>query len=161
MTRVFTIGHSSHSLERFLELLRSQDIEVVADVRSVPYSRFNPHFKKDPLRNSLREAGFQYVHLVELGGKPADDNLRFEDGSPDYAAMARRQTFQDGLDRLIEGAEQYRVAIMCAEEDPQHCHRRNLVAANLRERGVQVVHIRAKGPLMADEELDDPQAALF
>src|ERR1700720_1713717 len=120
---VLTIGHSALPYERFLELLRHYSVTAVADVRTAPYSRHSPQFNKDTLRNELRHDGIAYVFLgQELGGRPKDKQL-FCKGVADYEKMARVADFAKGLDRVVEGAKNYRIAMMCSEHDPLECHR--------------------------------------
>jgi uncharacterized protein (DUF488 family) len=146
-TVVYTVGHSNHPIERFVELLRGAGITAVADVRSVPQSRRYPQFGRVRLERSLREAGIAYVYLgVELGGRPADPTL-LRDGKPDYERMAATPAFGAGLDRIVDGARRYRIAAMCAEREPMECHRFLLVSPHLLERGVAVQHILAGGTI--------------
>jgi len=163
-TTVFSLGHSNHALERFLALLRQHGICTVADVRSRPYSKWAPQYKKEALARSLRAAGIDYVFLGgELGGKPEGDEYDDGHGGVDYARRAKAPDFQAGLDRLIGLAGTQPTAILCAEEDPERCHRRRMIAPALAERGVSVDHIRGNGRVQADRELDDasPQLSLF
>ena len=98
MKELFTIGHSNHSLERFLELLGSQGIEAVIDVRSAPYSRYCPQYNKDALEKSLKAAGIEYIFLgKELGGKRNEENC-YVDGKVKFELIARLPIFQEGLD---------------------------------------------------------------
>lgn len=151
---VWTVGHSAHPVEALVSLLESQRIEVLADVRSQPYSRHNPQFRRESLRASLGEAGIQYVFLgTELGGRPAGREFYGPEGHVRYDLVARTERFQAGLERLLAGAGQYRVAIMCSEEDPARCHRRLLVTPQLARRGVDVRHIRGDGRVVTEAEL--------
>lgn len=141
---VFTIGHSTHSSEAFIDLLKGAGIEVVADVRSSPYSRFHEHFNREDLRVSLAESRIRYVYIGDtLGGRPDLPSL-FTDGVADYEKMAATPDFAVGLSRLVKGVSQYRVALMCSERDPLDCHRFLLVARALRDRGkgeiVNILH---------------------
>ena len=107
-TDVFTIGHSTHSWERFVALLRSANVTAVADVRTAPYSRHYPHFNRDDLREELRSDGISYVFLgKELGGRPSERKFYCE-GVADYEKMAQASEFSKGLDRVMEGAKKYR-----------------------------------------------------
>jgi uncharacterized protein (DUF488 family) len=143
---LLTIGHSNHSLERFLALLRMHDVQAIADVRSLPASRYTPWFDSEPLANALADASVQYVFLGrELGGRPDDERLYDERGRVRYDAVAGSETFTRGLQKLRNGIDVLKVAVMCAEENPEHCHRRLLVARVLFEEGVRVLHIRADG----------------
>jgi uncharacterized protein (DUF488 family) len=159
---VLTIGHSNHSLEHFLGLLRLHAVQVVADVRSHPYSAYASHFDNQPLAKTLRAEGFQYVYLgAELGGRPRGNAYYDTDGRVLYDKVAESSEFQEGLTRLEKGLGQYRVAMLCAEEDPAGCHRRLLVGRVLAQRGIVVEHIRGDGRLQAEDELRAAQLGLF
>jgi uncharacterized protein (DUF488 family) len=153
---LFTIGHSNHPIERFLDLARGAGITAIADVRSTPASRRYPWFNQARLAPRLAAEGIAYVPLGEaLGGRPGDPRLYRDDGVADYAAMARTDKFRAGLDRVGEGARRYRVCLMCAEREPLDCHRCLLVARALAERGFAIGHVLAEGsvePHVATEE---------
>jgi len=152
--RVLTIGHSNHPMQEFLELLRMHAIQVVADVRSNPYSKYATQFDREPLIESLRGAGLQYVYLgAELGGRPRRDAYYDAAGHVLYDKVVESPEFQEGVIRLIGGLQQYVVAVLCAEEDPAGCHRRLLVGRVLGERGVAVDHIRGDGRVQSEAEL--------
>ena len=151
MPELFTIGHSTHSWEKFLELLRQHHIEAVADVRSSPYSQFNPHFNREPLQLALRQQGISYVFLGEELGARRSEPECYVNGKVDYSLIARTPSFKRGLDRLVQGAAKMRVAIMCAEKDPLDCHRCILVSPRLKERGIDVQHIHDDGTLESQE----------
>jgi len=154
-SEVLTIGHSSHAMERFLELLHSAGITAVADVRSAPYSRHVPQFNYDPVKTALRGAGLAYVHLGnELGGRPRDPS-QYRRGVVDYEAIAATPTFRSGLQRLLDGAATHRVALMCAEADPLECHRCLLIARSLAARGVPVQHLLSDGAKATQAEIED------
>lgn len=143
--RIFTIGHSNHPLDVFLRLLRSHGIEVVADVRSVPHSRFSPHFSRGPLAAAVAAAQLDYSYLGrELGGRPTDPAC-YENGRIRYARQARSGAFRAGVAALLATARRRRVAVMCAEKEPLRCHRTLLVAPALEASGADVTHILADG----------------
>ena len=144
---IYTIGHSNHPIERFISLLRGHGIDAVADVRSTPYSRFNPQFRRDPLAASLADAGIRYVFLGEELGARSRDPSCYDGNRVSYAKLARSALFQRGLERLISGEREFRVAIMCAEKEPLECHRTILVTRELERRGVPATHILADGTL--------------
>ena len=153
---ILTIGHSNHSLERFLALLAKHRVTAVADVRSAPYSRFRPHFNRDALAAALMAQGIGYAFLGrELGGRPADPDC-YQDGRVDYERVARTSGFRDGVARIIGRAARDRTALMCAEKEPLDCHRTLLVARALDDAGVAVVHILADGELEPHEKDDGP-----
>jgi uncharacterized protein (DUF488 family) len=138
---VLTIGHSTHTYERFIALLRKANVTAIADVRSSPRSRRFPHFSQDQLREELRLDGVSYVFLgKELGGRPEPRALYCE-GVADYEKMANTPEFAAGLERVMNGAKTYRIALLCSERDPLDCHRCLLVGRALAERGVRVGHI--------------------
>lgn len=153
-TGVLTVGHSHHAMDHFLDLLRRHSVQVVADVRSHPYSKYASQFDHEPLIEALRAAGFQYVYLgAELGGRPRGDAYYDRDGRVLYDKVAASPAFQDGLARLKKGIQRQVVALLCAEEDPAGCHRRLLVARVLTEGGIAVAHIRGDGRLQTETEL--------
>jgi uncharacterized protein (DUF488 family) len=144
---VFTIGHSTHPIETFLELLRAHAVTAVADVRSAPFSRFNPQFNEDALAHSLKTADIAYVFLGRELGARSDDPACYEQGRVHYGRLAKTALFQAGLGRVLHGSEKQRIALLCAEKEPLDCHRTILVARALTERGVAVEHILADGRL--------------
>lgn len=142
---VYTIGHSNHSVEALADLLLKHGITTVADVRSAPYSRFNPHFNKDILPNALRDHQIGYVYLGrELGGR-SDDARCYEAGQIRYDRVARTPAFRRGIDRVRNGMQTHCLAVMCAEKEPLDCHRTLLVAPELERVGFRIVHIHADG----------------
>jgi uncharacterized protein (DUF488 family) len=151
---LFTIGHSNHSEEKFLELLRSSAIDVLVDVRSQPYCRYATHFNVEPIRNAVLAAGIKYLPMgKELGGRPDEPEYFDADGHVLYRRVADSARFLDGITRLEEGIAKFRVAIMCSEEDPSVCHRHLLVSHVLAQRGVEVRHIRGDGRTQTEAEL--------
>jgi uncharacterized protein (DUF488 family) len=148
---VYTIGHSNHEVDAFIALLRGAGVTAVADVRSVPYSRRHPQFRKAALSAALRAAGIGYVFLGDrLGARPKDRGC-YRAGRADYRLIAAGEAFRDGLRRVEEGAERERIALMCAEREPLDCHRTVLVARHLQRRGMRVVHILADGSTEPNE----------
>jgi uncharacterized protein (DUF488 family) len=152
---IFSIGHSTHSRERFSALLDLAGINAIADVRSSPFSRHFPHFSQIELKHWLREKGVSYVFLgKELGGRPTNPDL-FSNGVADYEAMAANSVFEEGLERLVTGTGSHRVAMMCSENDPLDCHRCLLVARRLAERGLSVGHIMPRGEILRHEQIEE------
>ena len=149
---VYTVGHSNHPIDAFLALLARHAITAIGDVRSSPYSRRNPQFNRDPLRDALAHAGIAYVFLGdELGARTRDADC-YEHGKVSYERLARTDAFQHGLERVQRSAAEYRLALMCAEKEPLDCHRTILVARHLHERGLALRHILGDGELEAHEE---------
>jgi uncharacterized protein (DUF488 family) len=142
---VFTIGHSTRTIEEFLEILAAHGIARLVDVRSIPKSRRVPQFNSDALAASLREKGIEYVHLKSLGGrrhtKKDSVNLGWRNASfRGYADYMATVEFHAGIARLLELAREKRTAIMCAEAVPWRCHR-SLIGDALLVRGVDVEDI--------------------
>jgi uncharacterized protein (DUF488 family) len=153
---IFTIGHSNHSLERFIGLLKSNNIDVLVDIRSHPVSRFSPHFNKRRLEEAVKASGMKYVFLgKELGGRPEASEFYDEGAGVLYDRLADSALFLLCINRLMKGIKSYRAALMCGEEDPVKCHRRVLVGRVLAKRGVRVQHIRGDGRVEDEEELVD------
>ena len=151
---VFTIGHSAQSYDRFLHLLKAAEISAVADVRSSPFSRRFPHFNQQELRQALKADGIAYVFLgKELGGRPKESRF-FCDGVADYEKMRTSDAFKAGIDRVLRGAEEHRLALMCSEHNPLDCHRCLLVGRELADRSVQVRHLLREGEIKTQQELE-------
>ena len=151
---IFTIGHSNHSLDMFIDLLKSHKIDVLVDVRSKPFSWFSPQFNKDGLEKAVKAGGIKYLFLgQELGGRPQGSEFYDNYGFVLYSRIAESPLFLEGIDRLITGIKTYRVVVMCGEENPTNCHRRLLVGRVLAKRGVSVRHIRGDGTVQDEDEL--------
>jgi uncharacterized protein (DUF488 family) len=152
---VWTVGHSNQLADQLIALLRGERIDVLADVRSQPYSRYNPQFRRENLKTALEQAGLGYVFLgAELGGRPPEPEFHDASGHVRYDLVRQTKRFRGGLDRLLTGAASYRVAIMCSEEDPARCHRRRLITPALVAAGVEVRHIRGDGRVVAEGDLE-------
>ncbi|MGD8330536.1 MAG: DUF488 domain-containing protein [Acidobacteriota bacterium] len=166
---LYTIGHSTHPTEEFVRLLRGHGITAVADVRSAPYSRYNPQFRKETLAASLKAAGVAYVYLGRELGARVEDPACHVDGRVSYRKVAQTELFRSGLQRVRDGMRNYRVALMCAERDPITCHRMMLVTRNLRKEEFAIAHIRADSTLESNAEAEHrlldaaglPAATLF
>ncbi len=166
--RVLTIGHSNHTVEHFLALLRAHGVQVVVDVRSQPYSKFAKQFDHESLKSLLQNAGIRHLYLgKELGGRPGGDEFYDQDGHVLYGRVAATSMFQDAVARLERGLREYKVALLCAEENPAACHRRLLVGRVLLEHGVEVEHVRGDGRIQTEQEFaaetnsDRDQMTLF
>ena len=162
---LFTVGHSNHRLEVFVELLKRHGIQVLVDTRSYPYSRHVPHFNREELSRRLKEEGINYLYLGrELGGRPDEEEFYDEEGHVLYYRLAESPIFLVGIERLEKGIRKYRVAIMCSEENPSICHRHLLVGRVMAQRGTKIHHIRGGGAVQADADLPAPtneQRSLF
>lgn len=144
---IFTIGHSNHTLEKFLYLLKTHDIKMLADVRSAPYSRFRPHFNKKSFAQSLTTENIDYIFMGDkLGGRPKDTSC-YTDGKVDYKKLASLSSFKHGITELLKSASYKKLAIMCAEKEPLNCHRTVLICKALKAYPIDVKHILADGSL--------------
>jgi uncharacterized protein (DUF488 family) len=154
-TEVFSLGHSSLPFERFVKLLKTAGVSAVADVRSSPFSKRAPWFSQREFKAGLRDNAIAYAFLgEELGGRPKAQGL-FRAGVADYLAMAETAAFKSGLDRLLQGIEKHRIALVCSERDPLHCHRCLLVARQLAVKGVDTRHIRPDGSEETQKEAEE------
>lgn len=144
---IFTIGHSNHPIEAFLELLQRHGVTAVSDVRSHPYSRYVPQYSRELLKAALARAGIAYVFLGKELGARSENPACYKQGKVQYDCLAREPQFADGIKRVTDGMQKHRIALMCAEKDPLECHRTLLVARRLHEAGIEVAHIHADGSL--------------
>lgn len=147
----YTIGHSTRSIEAFIDLLQVVDVKLVIDIRTIPKSRTNPQYNADTLAEHLADAGIKYTQIEALGGL----RKKSRETSPDvngfwrnqsfhnYADYALTDDFQTGLQQLITLGSEQTCTVMCAEAVWWRCHRR-IVADNLLARGKQVFHLMAK-----------------
>lgn len=148
---IYTIGHSTHSQEDFIEILKSYDIEVLVDIRSYPGSKYVPHFNKENIEEWLPRSGIEYIHMKELGGrrkavKNIDESLIEgweKEAFRNYASYSLTEEFVSAIDKLISLAEEQRVSYMCAESVPWRCHRL-IVSNSLTARDIDVYHIMSK-----------------
>jgi uncharacterized protein (DUF488 family) len=152
---IVTIGHSSHTMEAFIALLRANGVTQIVDVRSVPYSKRNPHFNGNVIDGPLGRAGIAYrADGGRLGGIPADPAFYDDAGYVRYDLLAATPSFADALSTLLAAARAHGgTALMCGEGNPAGCHRHLLVSRALRERGVHVRHVLADGSHVDDAAL--------
>lgn len=151
---LYTVGHSTRSIDEFIALLEAWKITGLADVRSSPWSRFNPQFNRDRIKDSLKSAQIQYRFFgKQLGGRP-DDPKMFRGGVADYEAMAESAEFRAGLELAIAGAKKHRLALMCSEHDPIECHRCLLVGRALSELGHSIYHITSSSDMQSQPEIE-------
>jgi uncharacterized protein (DUF488 family) len=157
MSELFTVGHSTQSWERFLELLTRHRIGAIADVRSSPHSARFPQFNREILIRSLREAGIHYLFLGEELGARRSEQECYVNGVAHYDQIARMPAFRVGLDRVRNGVGKFRLALMCAEKDPLECHRTILVCRQFRD-DLEIRHILNDGKI---ENHADAEARLL
>ncbi len=143
MNQMFTIGHSTDSLDYFIGLLASNQIDTIADIRSVPYSRFVSQFNKDRLAIFFKKNNINYVPMGKyLGARHEDKELLFEDGKVNFSKVINTKRFQEGITRIETGIKKgYKIALMCSEKNPIECHRFSLVSHFLHQREHMINHI--------------------
>lgn len=144
---LFTIGHSTHEQSELLRLLEMHGVTVVVDVRSNPFSARVPQFNQPVLDKALDEWGIRYTFLGKELGARRDEQHCYVDGQARYDRIAQTPAFGEGIKRVLNGLENYRIALLCAEKDPITCHRTILVCRRLRHAGVTINHILADGSL--------------
>lgn len=157
---IYAIGYGNRDWNSFLGLLQTYGITLLVDIRTLPYSRFNPAFRQATLEKNLKEAGIGYVFLgAELGGRPKDTSL-YSHGKPDYDRMEQAPAYRKGIAQLLALAEQEgKICMLCSELKPENCHRKNLVGRSLVGMGLTVKHIDEKGNLRIQE--NESEGRLF
>ena len=152
---IYTIGYGNRSMQEFIKLLKQHNIAYLIDVRSSPYSRFNPDFSKEALARLVKQSGVRYVFMGDtLGGRP-DDITCYVDGQVDYVQVREKSFYRQGIERIRTAWEkQLYVALMCSEAKPYECHRGKLIGNTLVEQKIAVVHIDEKGNPMEQEEIN-------
>jgi uncharacterized protein (DUF488 family) len=165
---LFTVGHSNHECEKFLDLLARHSISAVADVRSQPYSQYTPQFNRETLEAALANRHVKYVFLGrELGARREERNC-YVAGQARYDRIRVLPAFLDGLDRIRRGMKTQRIALLCSEKDPLTCHRTILICRQLRGE-MDIAHILEDGTLESHAAaesrllklLDLPEGDLF
>ena len=148
---LYTIGHSRHPIEHFINLLKEHAVSLVFDVRSIPYSRRNPQFNQKALAGRLMDEGIAYIFSgKELGARSPGPDC-YVKGKVQYDLIAARPEFTDGLERIIDKTGEFKPALLCAEEDPLICHRTILICRHLRDRVNSILHIRGDGSIENNE----------
>jgi uncharacterized protein (DUF488 family) len=151
--QIFTVGHSNHSIEAFVALLRAAGVQMLVDVRSQPYSRYSPHFNRAALSAALTAADIRYQFMGDsLGGRPQQADL-YDPGEerPNYARQRATPLYQEGVRQLLEVAAHQPTAIMCSEGDPAHCHRSLLIGPSFFASSVIVLDIYPDGQVKVAE----------
>jgi uncharacterized protein (DUF488 family) len=153
---VFTVGHSNHPVEFFLELLNAHQINCVIDVRSVAASAYSPQFNKEFLSSFLKRNNIQYLHFAEeFGARHTEKELLDEEGRVDFEKVRATKAFTRGVERLNEGLEKkFRMALMCSEANPFDCHRYSMISVHLAANGFEVKHILKDKSLLDNTALE-------
>lgn len=154
---VYTIGHSVHTKQYFIDLLKTNEINCIADVRSIPFSRICPQFNQDILRETLKQQRIFYIFMgKEFGARREDKSLYTEEGYLDFDKTAKNKEFLQGVERIVKGLQKdLRISLMCTEKDPINCHRNILVAHEFEKLGYQIQNILADGSTEAQQHLED------
>ena len=154
--QIFTVGHSTHTLEHFLGLIQSQGVNCVLDVRSVAASKFNPQFNKAELKHFLNANCILYSHMPkEFGARHTDPTLLDEDGKVDFRKVVQTEAFLAGVERIENGLSKgFVIALMCSESEPFDCHRFAMVSFALEGRGIKVSHILKDKTIVTNTKLE-------
>lgn len=163
MKLIYTIGHSSHDNIYFLELLRKYNINCIVDIRSVPFSKYVPHFNKNVIKKFLNFNNINYVYMAdEFGSVHEDKNLFNQKGYLDFEIVKHTKSFKDGIVRLNVGIDkQYIISLMCTEKDPLDCHRSIMIAPELVKNEFTVHHILPDGSIETQQELEKRLLQLY
>ena len=160
----FTIGHSTHNIEQFIELLKRHAIQWVVDIRSTPYSRYNPQFNRELFKTDIENNDISYLFMGDsLGARYDDNNLCFADKPVvDFRKIRDLESFKEGINRITKGVKQGRkIALMCSEKDPLGCHRFVLVSYALVKSGITIKHILENGETILNAELEEKLIAKY
>ncbi len=157
---IYTIGHSNYPIEKFVALLKKHNIQTIVDVRSAPYSKYNPQHNRENLQKSLGNYGITYVFLGnKLGARRENPDLYTlgKDGKYfiDFEKVLNHdKDFSEGIRELIDIAISNKACIMCAEKEPLYCHRTQLVSRKLWEEKITVLHLLEDGSTISQKELE-------
>jgi uncharacterized protein (DUF488 family) len=156
MSTVYTVGHSTHELDYFINLLKPYSIDILIDVRSMPASSYNPQYNKEPFSYFLKENNIKYLHFGnEFGARHDDDNYLDKNGVVDFEKYRESYQFQSGIDRLDIGISNgHKIVLMCSEGDPLDCHRFSMISVHLEEIGIGIKHIMKDNTLLSHTELE-------
>jgi len=143
---IYTIGHSNHNIEKFIKLLKENNIELVVEVRSTPKSNYSPQFNKSNLIYSLQKNGIKYMDRGKfLGGRPDDKSVLNQEKKIIEDKIEMKSWYQDSIKEIIKLSDKNRLALMCSEENPLNCHRGYVISHSLLKKGMKIVHIRGSG----------------
>ena len=156
MCNIYTIGHSQHSIQHFIGLLKRHSINHVVDVRSVPYSRYAPQHNKESIEKFLNQSDIKYIFMGEaLGARQSDRVLYGKEGYLDFSLVAKSEKFTLAINKLILGMDKgHKIALMCAEKEPTDCHRTILISNEFYNRGIIVKHIYEDGTIKTQKEIN-------
>ncbi len=155
MNTLYTFGYGNLEIKEFLKIIKKNDIEVICDIRSQPYSSYKPEYSKEPLKEFLNENSIKYLFMGDNLGGRIDDKDCYEDNQINYEVLSQKKIFQEGLDRLLEGLKKYSVAIMCSEKEPEKCHRTLLVSRFVKNRHGNILHIHHNDTLEKHSDFEN------
>ena len=151
--KIYTIGHSNHEIETFINLLKTTKIDMIVDVRSAPFSKMYPHFNRDTLESVLKDNKIGYLFLGDLIGGRSRNRSDYENGQVVYSRLASKDDYQATIKRVLDGSAKFQIALMCSEKEPLDCHRTLLVSQSLNDLGVEVDHIHADGKIESQSDV--------
>ena len=151
--KIYTIGHSNHEIETFINLLKTAKIDMIVDVRSAPFSKMYPHFNRDTLESVLKDNKIGYLFLGDLIGGRSRNRSDYENGQVVYSRLASKDDYQATIKRVLDGSAKFQIALMCSEKEPLDCHRTLLVSQSLSDLGVEVAHIYADGKIESQSDV--------
>lgn len=153
---IYTVGHSTHPLDFFLELIKTVDINCIIDVRSIPASAYSPQYNQNSLKNFLRFNNIEYLHFAEeFGARRTDVDLLDSKGKLDFEKVRNTKEFIRGVERVRQGEDRgFRIALMCSESEPLDCHRYSMVSIGLENNGFDVKHILKDKSLKTNADLE-------
>jgi len=160
---VYSIGHGNKTIDKLISELKYFNIKYLVDVRSKPYSRWNPHFNQDVFKAILKKNNIHYVFLGnEIGGLPSDKSCYTEEGKIDYSIVKNKDFFKKGIDRLLTAnSKQISIATMCSETNPEECHRSKLIGKELLLKGIDIKHILEIDKIKKQSTINNKLFGLF
>jgi len=158
-----SIGHGNKSIENFIHELKQFDIEYLVDVRTTPFSKWNPHFNQNELQHVLKENKIGYIFLGDkIGGLPSDKSCYTKEGKVDYKLVCEKEFFKEGLERLVlANSKDIKIATMCSETNPENCHRSKLIGKELLMQGIDMKHIINQDEFKFQSKINNDLFGLF
>ena len=154
---IYTIGCSTHSQQSFIDLLKKNHINVLIDVRSIPYSLHTPQFNKETLMDALSKNYIRYMSFAEEFGARRKEPEAYTANHVDFQKVIDLPVFLKGVERVKKGIEKgYKIALMCTEKNPEDCHRFSLVSRGLKKKAnIDAIHILFNGQLQTTEQIEE------
>lgn len=149
---IFTIGHSSHDITDFINLLLANKIELVIDVRSAPYSKIYPHFNRNPFEAFLTKNSIKYIFLGDSVGGRSNDIKDYLNGRVMYKKIAEKEEYTSSINMIISTSSKHKTVLMCSEKEPLECHRTLLISRSIEMLKVKILHIHRDGQIESHDE---------